>query len=132
MLPRALQVKGQENACAIGDATDIPVSKTGVTAHLEATVAAGNIIFSIKGEGEVHKYTGRINCPLGMGSGTASFVIGTNDKPVKEVQPTVIRYAMKRVFAYLYWRRLSGNWDWLLNTHFGNPDIVEAVTLLAC
>ena len=120
-----MRIKGQENAYAIGDATDIPVSKTGVTAHLEAMVAAGNIVSSIRGEGMLHKYTGRINCPFEMGSGKAAFVIGTYDKPVKKVQPTRTKYAMKRGFALLYWRTLSGNWDWLLNLYFGKTDKAE-------
>jgi sulfide:quinone oxidoreductase len=123
-----LKVKGQENVYAIGDATDIPVSKTGVTAHLEAMVAAHNIISSIRGECELHKYTGRINCPFEMGAGKAAFVIGTYDTPVKQVQPTRIKYAMKRGFEHFYWRTLSGNWDWLLNLYFGKTDIVEEVS----
>jgi len=123
-----LRVKGQENVYAIGDATDIPVSKTGVTAHLESMVAAGNIISSLKGEGALHKYTGRINCPFEMGGGKASFVIGTYDTPVREVQPSRMKYAMKRGLAHIYWRTLSGNWDWLLNLYFGTTDIVEEVS----
>ncbi len=121
-----LKIKGQENAYAIGDATDIPVSKTGVTAHLEAIVTARNIISSIRGEGELHKYTGRINCPFEMGAGKAAFVIGTYDSPVKQIQPSRTKYAMKKGFAHFYWRTLSGNWDWLLKMYFGKTDIVEA------
>lgn len=54
-----MRIKGFDNAYAIGDATDIPVSKTGVTAHLEAIVAARNVISSVRGKAEVHKYNGR-------------------------------------------------------------------------
>jgi sulfide:quinone oxidoreductase len=114
-----MKVKGYENVYAIGDCTDIPVSKTGVTAHLEAMVAADNIISSIRGAGELYKYTGRINCPFEMGSGKASFVVGSYKEPVKEVQPSRIRYMMKKAFARFYWRTLSGEWDWLLNAYFG-------------
>jgi len=114
-----MRIQGYENAYAIGDATNIPVSKTGVTAHLEAVVAAGNIASSIRGRGQLYKYNGRINCPFEMGSGKASFVVGSYDMPVKEIQPSRFRYAMKKAFARFYWRTLSGNWDWFLNAYFG-------------
>jgi sulfide:quinone oxidoreductase len=114
-----MKIKGHENAYAIGDCTDIPVSKTGVTAHLEAMVAADNIISSIRGAGQLYKYNGRINCPFEMGSGKASFVVASYNQPVKSIQPSRIRYMMKKAFARLYWRTLSGEWDWLLNAYFG-------------
>jgi sulfide:quinone oxidoreductase len=120
-----LKINGHENAYAIGDCTNIPVSKTGVTAHLEAKVAANNIISSIENRGEIHKYTGRINCPFEMGSGKAAFVIGTYDKPVKTVKPTRVRHVMKKGFERMYWRSLTGDLDWLLDTYFGATDIVE-------
>jgi sulfide:quinone oxidoreductase len=114
-----MKIRDHENAYAIGDCTDIPVSKTGVTAHLEAMVAADNIISSIRRAEQLYKYNGRINCPFEMGSGKASFVVGSYNEPVKEIQPSRIRYVMKKMFARLYWRTLSGEWDWLLNAYFG-------------
>lgn len=120
-----LKIVGYENAYAIGDATDIPVSKTGVTAHLQAIVATNNIISSIHGSARLFKYNGRINCPFEMGSGRASFVIGTYEKPVKEIQPSRMRYAMKLAFARFYWRTLSGSWDWLLKAYFGRTYTME-------
>ena len=122
-----MRVKGHENAYAIGDATDIPVSKTGVTAHLEAIVAANNIISSIRKTAKLYRYNGRINCPFEMGSGRASFVVGSYDMPVKEIQPSRIRYAMKKAFAQFYWRTLLGSWDWLFDIYFGKThEIVNA------
>ncbi len=127
---RTMRVKGFENVYAIGDATDIPVSKTGVTAHLEAIVAAKNITASILEEGNLYKYTGRINCPFEMGSGRASFVVGSYDMPVKQIEPSRTRYLLKRAFARFYWRTLSGNWDWLLDRYFGKTrDVEKAPTL---
>jgi sulfide:quinone oxidoreductase len=120
-----MRITGYEDEYAIGDATNIPVSKTGVTAHLEAIVATSNIISSICRRRRLYRYNGRINCPFEMGSGQASFVVGSYDKPVKEIQPSRLRYAMKQGFARLYWRTLSGNWDWLLNAYFGKTCQVE-------
>jgi len=120
-----MRISGHENAYAVGDATDIPISKTGVTAHLESITATNNIISAIRRKGELHKYNGRIHCPFEMGSGRAAFVIGSYDMPVKVVQPTRIRYAMKKAFAKFYWRTLSGNWDWLFEAYFGKTRTVE-------
>ncbi len=114
-----------QNEYAIGDATNIPVSKTGVTAHLEAIVATSNIISSIHRAGRLYKYNGRINCPFEMGSGQASFVIGSYENPVKEIEPSRMKYAMKKAFARFYWKTLSGSWDWLLNAYFGRTYTVE-------
>jgi sulfide:quinone oxidoreductase len=121
-----MRIRGHENVYAIGDATDIPISKTGVTAHLEAIVAARNIVSSVRGEGQLYKYNGRINCPFEMGSGQASFVVGSYDMPVKEIQPSRIRYIMKKAFAGFYWSTLSGSWDWMFNMYFGKThDVVD-------
>lgn len=120
-----MRIVGYDDAYAIGDATSIPVSKTGVTAHLEATVAANNVLSSIRRRRKLYKYNGRINCPFEMGSGRAAFVIGSYDMPVKQVQPSRIRYFMKKAFARFYWSTLSGNWDWLLKAYFGKTHIVE-------
>ncbi len=120
-----MRITGHENAYAVGDATNIPISKTGVTAHLESVAATNNILSSIQRKGELHKYNGRIHCPFEMGSHTASFVIGSYDMPVKEVQPTRLRYMMKKGFAMFYWQTLSGNWDWIFAMYFGRTRRVE-------
>jgi sulfide:quinone oxidoreductase len=120
-----MRIVGYEDAYAIGDATNIPVSKTGVTAHLQAIVAVENIISSIRRSGRLFKYNGRINCPFEMGSGQASFVVGTYEKPVRQIQPSRIRYLMKKMFARFYWRTLSGSWDWLLMAYFGKTYTIE-------
>lgn len=120
-----MRISGYENAYAVGDATDIPISKTGVTAHLEAITATNNIVSAVRQKGELNKYNGRIHCPFEMGSGRAAFVIGSYDMPVKEIQPTRIRYMMKKAFAMFYWRTLSGNWDWIFDAYFGKTRTAE-------
>ena len=120
-----MRITGYENAYAIGDATNIPVSKTGVTAHLEAITASDNIVSAIRHGRELYKYNGRINCPFEMGSGKAAFVIGSYDMPVKEIHPSRIRYVMKKAFARFYWRTLSGSLDWLFGLYFGKTQTVE-------
>lgn len=57
-----LRVKGHENIWAIGDATDIPISKAGATAHYEAQVVADNIAHEITGKGTERMYDGKVMC----------------------------------------------------------------------
>ena len=49
---QTMRIVGYDREYAIGDATNIPVSKTGVTAHLEAIVAVKNIVTSIQNHEE--------------------------------------------------------------------------------
>lgn len=49
-----LDVKGQSHIYALGDATDLPVSKSGSAAHFEAKVVAHRLIAEIRGEESGH------------------------------------------------------------------------------
>jgi sulfide:quinone oxidoreductase len=120
-----MRIVGYENAYAVGDATNLPVSKTGVTAHLEAGVATSNIVSSIRSGRELYRYNGRIHCPFEMGSSTAAFVIGSYDMPVKQIQPTRIRYLMKKAFAKFYWQTVSGDWDSIFSIYFGKTHTIQ-------
>jgi sulfide:quinone oxidoreductase len=119
-----MRITGHENAYAIGDATNIPVSKTGVTAHLQAITVSDNIVSALHHRRELYKYNGRINCPFEMGSGKAAFVVGSYDMPVKEIHPSRMRYMVKKAFARFYWRTLSGSLDWLFGLYFGKTQDV--------
>jgi sulfide:quinone oxidoreductase len=120
-----MRIVGYENAYAVGDATNIPISKTGVTAHLESVTVAHSIASAVRQRGQLYKYNGRINCPFEMGSHTATFVIASYDMPVKEIQPTRLSYLMKKGFAMMYWQTLSGRWDWIFDLYFGKTRSVE-------
>src|SRR5206468_1169195 len=45
----SLQVGGRQNVFALGDATDLPLSKAGSTAHFEAPVVVEGIVAGIQG-----------------------------------------------------------------------------------
>ena len=58
-----LEVKGHEGSIwAIGDTTDIPISKAGATAHYEAKVVAENVISMVRGKVPTAKYDGKVMC----------------------------------------------------------------------
>jgi sulfide:quinone oxidoreductase len=116
---RSMKVEGHDDAYAIGDATNIPISKSGVVAHLESKVVATNIASDTEGEGMVYEYNGRINCPMEVGNRRAIFVSATYQKPPSDQTPSMIKYAMKRGFGAIYWSALSGRWEWMMDAYFG-------------
>lgn len=113
-----MTVLGYDDVFAIGDATNIPVSKSGVVAHIQAGIVAHNIASAVTGSDGQLRYNGRINCPLEVGGGKALFVSSTYTRPPKHMQPNRIRYLMKKSFATLYWTMLSGKLEPIFNIYF--------------
>lgn len=108
-----------DDAYAIGDATSIPISKTGVVAHLQANVVAKNIYADFTRSSSEYRFNGRINCPFETGHRRATFVIATYQSPPKQIHPTRWNYLMKRGFAHMYWSTLSGRWEPIFGRYFG-------------
>lgn len=109
---RTLRVQGVEHAFAVGDATDLPTSKSGVGAHLQAMVVAEQL------SGRPAVFTGRTHCPLDLADGTGTFVTGSYDAPVIKSPPTRLKHQMKRAFARVYWMSLRGRLEPMLRVYF--------------
>ncbi len=114
-----MQVKDHGDAYALGDCTSIPISKSGVVAHLASGVVAENIMLDMTGSSERLHYSGRINCPMEVGHRKAIFVSATYTSPAAEQSPSFIKYAMKRSFSKMYWRTMNGSLEWLMGIYFG-------------
>lgn len=114
-----MKVVGQQGVYCIGDATNIPVSKSGVVAHLQSVVVARNIVSEIDNSKELLEYNGRINCPMEVGSHKAIFVSATYTSPPADQTPSRIKYYMKRSFAMIYWRALNGSLERIFDVFFG-------------
>lgn len=114
-----MTVLDYDDAYAIGDATDIPISKSGVVAHLESVVVSHNISSEIDGSDQKFGYNGRINCPMEVGFNRAIFISGSYDSPPKHQSPSLNKYLMKRLFGKFYWTVLSGNLEWVFSLYFG-------------
>jgi len=114
-----MQVLGQEDVYCIGDATNIPVSKSGVVAHLQSVVVAHNIVAEIEKSQDLLEYNGRINCPMEVGHRRAIFVSATYTAPPTDQTPSLVKYYMKRSFAMIYWRALNGSLERMFDVFFG-------------
>jgi sulfide:quinone oxidoreductase len=117
-----MRVAGHDDVFAIGDATSIPISKSGVVAHLQSGVVAENIINAMDGIPLSVHYNGRINCPMELGRHRAIFVSASYTSPATKQTPSFVKYTMKRSFARMYWRTMNGSMEWLMGIYFGKTN----------
>ncbi|HLZ21347.1 MAG TPA: FAD/NAD(P)-binding oxidoreductase [Ktedonobacterales bacterium] len=101
-----LEVKGQERVFALGDATDLPVSKSGSAAHFEARVIASRLIAAVRGEEPNPKHTvydGEVMCFLETGHNTATQLVFNYEHPPKPPRPSLFYHMEKQLFNRAYW-----------------------------
>ena len=93
-----------EGIWAIGDATNIPISKSGSVAHYEATVVAAEISAAVKGEpAPAHVYDGKVMCFLETGHGEATTIRFDYDHPPVSPSPARRWHWAKLLFNKTYW-----------------------------
>lgn len=103
-----LTMDGHDNVYVIGDATNIPVSKTGSAAHYEAEVVADNIASMIKTGTQVREYDGRVYCFIEAGYDRATYnsfdYVNLPDlKP-----PSKAIHWFKVAYNQMYWSSVRG------------------------
>jgi len=104
--PATLQVKGYRRLFALGDATDLPISKAGSTAHFEARVVAEQITAAVKGrepDPKTGTYKGRVICFLGLGGKRATIIQFDADHPPRVARASRLWHAVRWVFEKTYW-----------------------------
>jgi sulfide:quinone oxidoreductase len=98
-----LNVGEYENVFALGDATDLPISKSGSTAHFEAPVIASRIASLVKGTAPMTNYGGRVMCFLETGDGKATSLRFDYEHPPIPPKPNRAWHVAKWLFNRLYW-----------------------------
>jgi NADH dehydrogenase, FAD-containing subunit len=103
---QTLEVKGQSHLYAIGDATDLPVSKSGSAAHFEAKVVAQRLIAAVRHE-EFKKdegiYGGDVMCFLETGQSKATQLVFDYEHPPRPPHPGFFYHIEKQMFNRAYW-----------------------------
>jgi sulfide:quinone oxidoreductase len=102
----SLLVKGLDNVWAIGDATDLPISKAGSTAHFEAPVVVEQIVAGVRGIEADPKhvtYEGHVMCFLEAGHNKASLLDFNYERPPEMREPTAVVHWQKMAFNKAYW-----------------------------
>jgi sulfide:quinone oxidoreductase len=101
-----LQVGGRPNVYALGDATDLPLSKAGSTAHFEAPVVAERVAAAVEGrqpDAKLGSYTGKVMCFFEIGDGKGTLLQFDYDHPPKPPRPNRLWHLGKLVFNKTYW-----------------------------
>jgi sulfide:quinone oxidoreductase len=101
-----LEVKGQERMYAIGDATDLPLSKAGSTAHFEAPIVVERIVAAVEGrepDAVAGNYTGKVMCFFEVGDGKGTLLQFDYENPPKPPKPNRLWHLGKVVFNKTYW-----------------------------
>jgi sulfide:quinone oxidoreductase len=98
-----LQHRRHDQIFALGDATDLPISKSGSTAHFEAPVIASRIAALIRGTVPQAGYGGRVMCFLETGDGRATALRFDYQHPPVPPAPSRAWHAAKWAFNRLYW-----------------------------
>lgn len=95
------------NVYALGDATDLPLSKAGSTAHFEAPVAAERVAAAVQGrapEGREASYTGKVMCFFEVGDGKGTLLQFDYNNPPRPPRPSQLWHVGKIMFNKAYWR----------------------------
>jgi sulfide:quinone oxidoreductase len=101
-----LQVGGRPNVFALGDATDLPLSKAGSTAHFEAPVVTERIVAEIEDRAVDHKhgdYLGKVMCFFEIGDGKGTLLQFDYEHPPRPPKPNQLWHLGKIVFNKTYW-----------------------------
>lgn len=100
-----LKVGGRPNVYALGDATDLPLSKAGSTAHFEAPVVVEGIVAAVEGRapaGKHAEYEGKVMCFFEIGDNKGTLLQFDYDHPPEPPKPNQLWHLGKLVFNKTY------------------------------
>ncbi len=101
----SLRVGGRPNVYALGDATDLPLSKAGSTAHFEAPVVVEAIAAAVESRtpsGKHATYEGKVMCFFEVGDGKGTLLQFDYDHPPKPPKPNQLWHLGKIIFNKTY------------------------------
>jgi sulfide:quinone oxidoreductase len=100
-----LNVGGRPNVWALGDATDLPLSKAGSTAHFEAPVVAERVVAMVEGrepQGREAIYDGKVMCFFEIGDGKGTLLRFDYEHPPHPPTPSRLWHLGKIAFNKTY------------------------------
>jgi sulfide:quinone oxidoreductase len=116
--PSTLQALARENVFALGDATNVPISKAGSVTHFEAEVLADNVARFLAGDELAEAYDGHANCFVETGFGKAVLIdfnyeteplpgrFPTSVGPLSLLEESRLNHLGKLMFPWFYWHVL--------------------------
>ncbi len=103
-----LTMNGHDNVYVIGDATNIPVSKTGSAAHFEAEIVAENVASLIKTGSPVREYDGKVYCFIEAGFDRATYNAFDYVNLPDLKPPSKSIHWFKMAYNQMYWTTVRG------------------------
>ena len=116
--PATLQSLARDNVFALGDATNLPISKAGSVTHFEGETLADNVVRFLAGEHLVDGYDGHANCFIETGFGKALLIdfnyeteplpgkFPTSVGPLSLLEESRLNHLGKLMFPWIYWHVL--------------------------
>ena len=103
-----LKAEGYDNVYALGDATNLPVSKAGSVAHFQAEVVAENLAAEIKGIEPTAMFNGKAFCFIETGWEEATYIWFDYFTPPQPVVPSKFVHFVKIAYNKAYWLTARG------------------------
>lgn len=103
-----LNLVNHDSIFVIGDATNLPISKAGSTAHFESEILAENLIDKVRGGEGNKQYNGKVFCFIETGLNTATYISFDYDNPPKPVTPSKMVHFGKVGYNNMHWVNLKG------------------------
>ncbi|MBP5993796.1 MAG: NAD(P)/FAD-dependent oxidoreductase [Candidatus Moranbacteria bacterium] len=117
--PHTLQSKSHPDIFVLGDASDIPASKAGSSAHFQTGVVAQNVRCFLEGIPLTARYDGHANCFVELGAGEAAMIDFSYEMeplpgvfpvpiigPFRLLEGSRINHWGKKFFSFIYWNFL--------------------------
>lgn len=98
-----LNIKGYDDAFALGDVTSIPSAKSGATAYIEAKTLLKRL------NGYNALYDGRTNCPVNVGNGKTTFVVSNYHHEALKIYPKRSYYIARKFLDTFYFYLIKHN-----------------------
>jgi len=103
-----LNVDGHSNIFAVGDATNLPVSKAGSVAHFQAEALGENLVHLLTGSAAAHQYDGKAFCFIEAGLNRATYITFDYQTPPVLTPPTQAVHWFKQAYNRIHWLNLKG------------------------
>ena len=104
----SLLMQGRDDVYVLGDATNLPISKAGSTAHFQADIVAANIVNRLRGGYGSLRYDGKVFCFIETGLNEATYVTFDYERPPAPVASGSLLHLYKLAFNRMYWLSTAG------------------------
>ncbi len=104
----SLLMQGTDDVYVLGDATNLPISKAGSTAHFQADVVAGNIVQRLRGGHGSLRYDGKVFCFIETSLRKATYITFDYQRPPQPVVSGSLLHLYKLAFNHMYWLSAAG------------------------